>query len=61
MVPKNHSWIHMSFASRFGGNPAFSSTYEDESENGVVAAIGAKAHPHTFAKSVFQRLELLHV
>ena len=37
------------------GNPKYYSTYEDESENGIVASIGRASHMATFAFTVLQR------
>ena len=58
MVYKHHGCIHMALSARYIGNPKYVSTYEDEHENGVVAKIALHAHGATFAKSVFERLEL---
>ena len=58
-VHKHHGFVHMACDTHKTGNPSYCSTYEDESENGVVARIGAIVHGGTFATSVFERLELL--
>ena len=58
-VHKHHIFVHLTAQVCFSGNPAATSTYEDESENGVIAGIGAVAHPLTWTRSVFERLEVL--
>ena len=58
MVYKHHGAIHMALNAQWQGNPRHVSTYEDESENGVCARIGLRAHGLTFAKSVFERIEV---
>jgi hypothetical protein len=58
LVHKHHGVLHMAVDAGRTGNPRHISTYEDESENGVVAKIGLRCHGLTFAKSVFERLEL---
>jgi hypothetical protein len=58
LVHKHHGLIHMALSAGRIGNPRCVSTYEDEHENGVVARIGLHVHGSTFAKSVFERLEL---
>jgi len=58
LVHKHHGLIHMALSAGRIGNPKCVSTYEDEHENGVVARIGMHVHGSTFAKSVFERLEL---
>jgi len=58
MVYKHHGCLHMALSSQFLGNPKHVSTYEDEHENGVVARVGLHVHGLTFAKSIFERLEL---
>ena len=58
MVPKHHAFIHLTRGINFSGNPRYTSTYEDESENGIIAQIGMKVHRSTFVKSVFERLEV---
>jgi hypothetical protein len=58
LVHKHHGVIHMALSASNVGNPKCVSTYEDEHENGVVAKIGIHVHGSTFAKSVFERLEL---
>jgi hypothetical protein len=60
LVSKHHGALHMALAAGNTGNPRHISTYEDESENGVVAKIGLHVHGSTFSKSVFERLELLN-
>jgi hypothetical protein len=60
LVPKHHSWIHMALEAGVNGNPKVTSTYEDESENGVTSRIAVAVHPMTFALSSFQRLSLHH-
>ena len=60
LVPKHHSWIHMALEAGVTGNPKVISTYEDESENGVLSRIAVAVHPSTFAISSFQRLSLHH-
>ena len=61
MVPKHHGFIHLTRSILFSGNPRFSATYEDESENGVIAAICKKVHRSTMIKSLFEHLEVLEV
>jgi hypothetical protein len=58
MVPKHHGFVHLTRSINFSGNPRCTSTYEDESENGIVAAVGVRVHRSTFVKSTFERLEL---
>ncbi len=58
LVYKHHGCIHMALMAGWIGNPKCVSTYEDEHENGVVAKIALVAHGSTFAKSVFERIEL---
>ena len=58
LVYKHHSFIHMAQSAERLGNPKTVSTYEDESENGIIAKIGLVVHGSTFAKSVFERLFL---
>ena len=58
LVHKHHGLIHMALSASRVGNPKCVSTYEDEHENGVVAKVGMHVHGSTFAKSVFERLEL---
>ena len=59
MVPKHHMAIHLSNSCSFAGNPSFFNTYEDESENGVVARIGEVVHFATWCMSVWERVEVL--
>ena len=58
LVHKHHSWIHMCISAATTGNPKAVSTYEDESENGIVSRIGQAVHPNTFPRSCFERLEI---
>jgi hypothetical protein len=58
MVYKHHGALHMVLSAGWHGNPKFVSTYEDEHENGVIARVGLHVHGLTFAKSIFERLEL---
>ena len=58
LLYKHHSWIHMALSAEHFGNPKTVSTYEDENENGIIARIGAVVHGSTFAKSIFERLDL---
>jgi hypothetical protein len=58
LVHKHHSWIHMTLDAIRTGNPKLVSTYEDESENGIIARIGVAVHPSTFSRSSFERLFL---
>ena len=58
VVYKHHGGIHLARQAAWHGNPKSISTYEDEHENGIVAKIGLQVHGATFAKSVFERLEL---
>ncbi len=58
LVSKHHGAIHMALDAGRTGNPKFLSTYEDESENGLIAQIGLHVHGAAFAKSVFERIEL---
>ena len=57
---KHHGMIHMVLMVSFIGNPRHISTYQDEHENGVCARTGLRCHGLTFAKSVFEREELLN-
>ena len=59
MVPKHHAFVHLTRGILFSGNPRFTSTYEDEHENGVVGQIALRVHGTTFTSSVFERLEVL--
>jgi hypothetical protein len=47
--PLSATWI---------GNPKCVSTYEDEHENGVVARVGLHTHGSSFARTIFERIEL---
>jgi uncharacterized membrane protein YeaQ/YmgE (transglycosylase-associated protein family) len=58
LVYKHHGAIHMALMAGWLGNPRHISTYEDEHENGIIARIGIGVHGATFAKSIFERLEL---
>jgi len=58
LVYKHHGAIHLACMAGFQGNPRHVSTYEDEHENGVIARIGLHVHGSTFAKSIFERIEL---
>ena len=58
LVHKHHAWVHMAMSAGMTGNPKTVSTYEDESENGIISRIGLVVHPSTFARSCFERLEL---
>ena len=60
MVYKHHGAIHMALMAGWIGNPRHISTYEDESENGQTARIALHVHGSTFAKSVFERIELMN-
>ena len=55
-TPKYHRLPHIVRAIWFSGNPSFYSTYEDESENGMIAIVCSKVHGDTFARSVFERI-----
>ena len=57
-VPKFHSFIHMTYGIGFMGNPAYYSTYEDESENGLVARIGRSTSMCQFSFSVLVKLHV---
>ena len=57
-VPKNHSFLHMTANIADMGNPAWYSTYEDESENGFVAKVGRSAHPLMFPFTVLVKLDV---
>ena len=54
-VPKNHAFIHMTKNMTEHGNPAYYSTYQDESENGDDRQIAQAVHISTFNFSVLQR------
>ena len=58
MVPKHHAFVHLSKEPAFSGNPRFKSTYEDESENGIIAKICTRVHRSTFVTSVFERIQV---
>jgi hypothetical protein len=58
MVPKHHSLVHLTQDSNDNGNPSYFSTYQDEHDNGVIAAIGGKLSPTTFYNSLWERLEV---
>ena len=52
----HHSWIHMVDYCWFHGNGRYTNTYEDESENGVVAKILRTSHARTFQITGFKKL-----
>ena len=56
-VPKMHAGVHQ-FREQavFFGNPKCTATWEDESENGLVAGMAKLAHPMTFSLNCFQRI-----
>ena len=58
MVPKHHGFVHLTRNIIFSGNPRYTSTYEDESENGIIAGIAERVHRSTFVKCTFERLEV---
>ena len=58
LVHKHHGIVHLALSAEKSGNPKCNSTYEDEHENGIIAQIGLHVHGSTFAKSVFERIEL---
>ena len=58
MVYKHHAFPHLTALSCSHGNPSYFSTYQDESENGLIAKIGEAVHPRTFPISTFERLHL---
>ena len=58
MVYKHHAFLHLTALACFHGNPSYFSTYEDESENGLIAKIAEAVHARTFAMSTFERLHL---
>ena len=58
MVPKHHGFMHLTRGILFSGNPRCTGTYEDEHENGVVAAVALRVHRANFTRSVFERLEV---
>ena len=58
-VYKHHGWVHMTIDAAASGNPAFTSTYHDEHENGSLAIIGTVVHRLNWEMSVFELLDLL--
>ena len=58
LVYKHHGAIHLACSAATMGNPKSVSTYEDEHENGIVAKVALHVHGSTFAKSIFERVEL---
>ena len=59
LVAKHHGFIHLTRSILTSGNPRFTSTYEDEHENGVCASICNIVHRSTMVRSAFERLEVL--
>ena len=59
LVAKHHGFIHLTRSILTSGNPRFTSTYEDEHENGVCASICKIVHRSTMVRSAFERLEVL--
>ena len=57
--PKHHGLVEMTKAMPFSGNPAFSSTYNDESLNSVIARIARSVHPKNFTIEVLCKYFLL--
>ena len=58
-IPKHHMWMHLTQDAMQTGNPSFTSTYEDESENGMIAHIALACHRSRFEISLFERLDVL--
>ena len=56
MLPKHHSWVHMTHEMWFSGNAQYHSTYEDEHDNGVVASCARGAHPLLMPFTVLQKI-----
>ena len=54
-IPKHHRVIHLTFNSHFAGNPSYYTTFEDEHENGVAAAVGRSVHPVLFGFNVLRK------
>ena len=61
MVPKSHSFVNMTQDACLSGNPAYTSTAQDESDNGLCKAIAERAHGLTWIVSTFERLEILEM
>ena len=59
LVHKHHLAFHLVQSCCSGGNPSRFGTYEDEHENGIIAAVGESSHGSTWCISVFERLEVM--
>ncbi len=51
-VPKHHLMVHWALQARSRGNPDLFATYEDEHNNGIVAAIARRAHAIVWSRRV---------
>ena len=58
MVTKHHNMFHLTQSSNGAGNPQYVATYQDESDNGVVARLGEHLHAITWYISLWERLEI---
>ena len=58
MVPKHHVFMHTNASTPEHGSPKWYSTYEDESENGLVARTLRSVHRMTFSLSFFEKVEV---
>ena len=56
MVPKHHEYFHLCKLASFFGNPSYSSTWNDESENGLIKKMFITIHSSNFEISMFERL-----
>ena len=54
-IPKHHIWLHATRRVGLLGNPKYSSTYRDESNNHGIAKISHSTHRTTFAMSVYRK------
>ena len=61
MVPKCHGFVHLTQSACLSGNPAYTSTAQDESDNGICKAVAERVHGLTWISSVFERLEVLEL
>ena len=58
MVPKHHCLMHCVLQVCKTGNPKYHSTYVDETENGIIAAVAQSVHRATMEVSIFERIEV---
>eukprot|EP00959_Pyramimonas_sp_CCMP1952_P023198 487895-Pyramimonas_sp.AAC.1 len=61
LIPKHHSWAHLTLSARSHGNPRTFSTFLDESLSGLAAVVARSCRPAQFEAKISSRLALMPI